>query len=208
MWVGAGRSEMRQHARALVCAHARVETRGKVSEHITHDLSLGGARLCGVPHGDVGDDVELSLHLPGGTVTAAGRLVRVGGTGARGEFAIRFGALQEAGEYLIQSAVATAAAQQDARTILSVQPPVNVYTGWSWLSPVSSQCVIATTTLEAITHLRDHAIQIGVVGPALDGAPDWAWRAIYPHATWRCIDTLGRLYTSSPELADAPMLRG
>jgi hypothetical protein len=189
--------ELRRHARGIVCAHAEVEVKGQTSEHITHDISLGGIRLCGLPHGDVGGEARLAIHLPGGTVRAAGRLVRIGATGLRGEFAVRFRELDPCAESLIDAAVIDALSQVDPRMILAVQRPINVYTGWDWLAPVGPICAIATTTLQAVAHLREYPIRIGIVTPGAVDTPEWAWPAIYPHTTWRCIDAYGRLHAPS-----------
>jgi hypothetical protein len=193
--------ELRRHARGIVCAHAHVVIKGETSEHVTHDISLGGVRLCGMPHGEVGDEARLAVHLPAGTVRGAGRLVRVGAAGLRGEFAVRFTALDDCAEGLIHAAVLDALSQPDPRTILSVQRPINVFTGWDWLAPVGAVCVIATTTLQAVAHMRAYPIRLGIVAPGAVETPEWAWSAIYPQTTWRCIDGYGRLHV--PPLTDA-----
>lgn len=193
---------LRRDPRALVCARALLTTEsGAATEHLTYDLSAGGARLCGVPRAEVGERVGLLLDLPGACVSAVARLLRVA-TGAAPEFALRFEEMDANDEDAIQDAVVEALARPVQRSVLLVQGGTDrCWQGWDWLAPLSSICTAAATPLEAVRCLEQHDFCVALLG--MESASHIAeWRGAAPELTWRSIDQDGRLWAVRPRSSD------
>lgn len=188
-------TETRRSPRALVCARALLKAEGgAATEHLTYDLSAGGARLCGIPRAKVGDRVGLLLHLPGAWVPAVARLLRVSKDESP-EFALQFIDMDAASEDTIQDAVVEALADPDRRSVLLLQSEKDrEWQGWSWLAPVSPICAAATTPLEAVLCLERYEISVALVGE--ESASRLAeWKGALPGLTWRALDRAGRLWS-------------
>jgi hypothetical protein len=187
--------DYRNVPRALICARTVVIAEGKpATEHMVYDLSTGGARLCGLPHAQVGDEVTVGLQLPQDLVCARGQLLRVGSSGERPDFAVEFFQLSESAEDAIHDAVVEALSRPGRRSLLLVQSERNPYwSGREWLDPVSPICATATTTLEAVQCLEEHHCDVGIIGSGDHEARGSEWIEIFPEVSWRTLDDHGRL---------------
>lgn len=192
-------TDLRRAPRALVCASAVVTTEGKApTEHMVYDLSTTGVRLCGLPRAWLGDEVTLRLQLPRARVFARGHFVRVGLVEGRPDFAIEFIELSADAEDAIHDAVVEALSHPQRRSVLLLRNgaeefrPGRLWTGWSWLEPISSICDSAATSLEALQYLAEQVVQMGILSDAAQAeAPDWA--EAYPEVSWRTLERRGRL---------------
>lgn len=144
-------TDRRSTPRGLVCASALVVTEKKTAtEHIVYDLSTGGARLCGLPGAQVGDEVRVRLQLPWARVRARGRLLRQGWSNGSPDFAIEFFDVSADAEDAIHDAVVDALAQPNSPSLLLVQREGEWPTCFDWLDAVSPICVNAITSLGAV----------------------------------------------------------
>ena len=189
-------TDRRSVPRALVCASAVVVSKGKATEHMTYDLSVGGVRLCGLPRAQVGDKVLVRLQLPRARICARGYIVRVGSPAENLDFAIQFVDLASRDEDAIQSAVVEALSHPDRCSVLLVQREEERYgpPGVDWLDPISPICATARTSFEAVEYLEEHPFDVGIVGSGGHGTLDSEWIEMYPEVCWRSIDHAGRLH--------------
>jgi hypothetical protein len=161
---------------------------------MTCDLSAGGVRLCGRPLAQIGDEVGVLLRLPERSIRAVGRVLRMGRTRGRPDFAIEFADLEPHDEDAIHDAVVEALAAPEYRSVLIFQGEHDSrWPGWEWLRPLFPICALATTPLEAMQCLQEYAIEIAIVdtsGPAPRAAD---WNEAIPGLPWRTIDGAGRL---------------
>ncbi len=191
--------------RVLICATAMVSPHERATtEHMTYDLSTGGVRLCGLPSAQEGDKVRVLLQLPRARVHALGRLLRLGWTAGRPDFAVEFLNLSSQAEEAIQDAVVEALSSPGRRSVLLVETdqerPVLAD---GWLAPISPICAVANTSLEAVQSLREHAIHVGILSMAISESIALAWSEVDSHVLWRSINEAGGLYrigTSTPSL--------
>ena len=182
--------------RALVCASAVVMCKGKTTEHMTYDLSVAGVRLCGLPRGQVGDEVCVQLELPEAQVLTSGRLLRLGSITGELDCAIEFFDLSGSAEGAIHHAVDAALAHPDRRSLLLVQMEVETQRPrcFDWLNPLSPISSTARTSQEALRCLEGDCIEIGILGSPGDGAQDLNWNEVHTKVCWRSIDHAGRLH--------------
>ncbi len=182
--------------RAQVCARALVMSEGRpATEHMTHDLSTGGIRLCGQPLVTVGDELSVLLQLPEAEVHASGRLLRIGSSAGRPDFAVEFAQLEPQDEDAIQDAVVDALAHPDRRSVLLFQSEADPrWPGWGWLQPVSPICAAAMTPLGALRCLQEHAITMAILGHPGHGPRSCHWSQTLPELPWRVIDPADRLH--------------
>ena len=190
-------TDRRSTPRGLVCASALVMTdKHTATEHIVYDLSTGGARLCGLPGAQVGDEVRVRLQLPWARVRARGRLLRQGWSSGSPDFAIKFFDVSADAEDAILDAVVDALAQPNSPSLLLVQREGEWPTCFDWLDAVSPICVNAITSLGAVRYLEDHPIEMGILSPARGGVEDYWWSESHPGISWRTIDNAGRLHAA------------
>jgi hypothetical protein len=162
---------------------------------MTYDLSAGGVRLCGQPLARIGDEVEVSLRLPETCIHTRGRVLRLGLTDGRPDFAISFADLSPDDEDAIHNLVLESLSAPGYRSVLLFQSQHDPHwPGWDWLRPLLSICTLATTPLEVVQCLHEYHIGLAILdsaGPAPRAAD---WNQALPELTWRTIDRAGRLH--------------
>ena len=188
--------DRRRAQRALVCASAVVTSEGRpATEHMVHDLSTRGARLCGLPHARIGDEVEIRFRLPRNSVCARGHILRTGSTAESPDFAIELLSVSANAEDAIHDAVVEALSNPDRRSVLVFDPQQERYAfGRSWFNPILPICATATTALSAVQSLGDHPIQMGLMSATLEGLSVDHWAAAFRDIWWRTVDEAGCLH--------------
>ena len=181
----------RRTPRALVCARALVMTeRGPSSEHMTHDLSAGGVRLCGLPYVQVGDDVTVRLFLPRGSCNALARVLRVDSTLAKPQVAIEFLELSPRAEDVIHDSVVDALSHPKRRSVLLLGEEDRGPVGGDWFLPIWPICSRAPTPVAALQGLKEHSIEVGILSQEARSCP---WSEVVPSVVWRTVGLSGRL---------------
>ncbi len=188
--------DRRSQPRAIVCATALIMPGDRCpTEHMIYDLSVGGARLCGIPHAEVGARMRVALCLPRATVRASARLLRASTTEQGPAFAIEFCKLRPRAEDAIQDAALHALSGAAERPVLLLQGDEgNAWDGWKWLDPLSPICLVATNVPDAFEYLDRYRIEFGLVSDQHCMRPPiarWPWG--FPEVSWRTIDQAGRL---------------
>lgn len=189
--------DRRSQPRAIVCATARIMPGDRCpTEHMIYDLSVEGARLCGIPQAEVGARMKVALCLPRRIVRARGRLLRTGTTEQGPEFAIEFCKLRPRAESAIQDAVLHALSSAAERPVLLLQGDEgNAWDGWKWLDPLSPICLVAANVPDAFEYLDRYRIEFGLVSDQHGIRPPiarWPWG--FPEVSWRTIDRAGCLW--------------
>ena len=186
----------RRHApRALIGARAVVTPEGKpATEHMVHDLSTGGVRLCGLPRAQIGDEITIRLRLAGGSASVCGRLLRAGSTAGKRDFAVEFFDVSAQAEDAIHDAVVAALSHPERRSVLLLRDEqAEWWPGRGWLDPVLPICVSATTPLEAVQCLETHRLEIGIADSVDQVTRASEWLEMYPEVHWRTVDGRGCL---------------
>ena len=189
-------TDRRRAPRVLIGARAVLTPEGKsATEHMVHDLSTGGVRLCGLPRAQTGDEVTIRLRLHGDSASVCGRLSRAGSTAGRRDFAVEFFDVSARAEDAIQDAVVAALSDPERRSVLLLRDQQSEWwPGRGWLDPVLPICVSAITPLDAVRCLETHRLEVGIVDSVDHGTRDSELIGLYPEVSWRTIDDGGRLH--------------
>ncbi len=204
--------DTRRDVRALVCASALVKSAEQpLSHHLSYDLSAGGVRLCGLPNAQIGEPVEVLLHLREGRLRVSGCLQRMDSGAERPHFTIQFREPSARAEAVIAQAVSAATLfappslsglpAQKGRTpegvLLFDDEADPRWPGWSWLTPLRSICAEARSPLEAVEHLEARSFRMGLLRRSDVDRPLPDWAEAYPELSWLTIDAAGRLHSIS-----------
>lgn len=186
----------RRAQRALVCASAVVTSEGRpATEHMVHDLSTRGARLCGLPHARIGDEVKVRFQLPRNSVCARGYILRIGSTAGSPDFAIELLDVSANAEDAIHDAVVEALSDPDRRSVLVFDAQQERYAlSRGRFNPILPICATATTVLSAVQCLGDHPIKMGLMSATLEGLSVDHWASAFREIWWRTVDEAGRLH--------------